>query len=149
MSCPSLSFRHGCHFDGATDVFHSGFPGKLRLLFCDPLFTVLHSVQEREKTVLHDVAQSLVQLQHLMGCIPNVHIVGRVSKEVATLVKCLLKEGPSPTSRKEVAITDLLLIDRDVDVVSLLASQLTYEGILDETFGIECGEWICWTNTGT
>lgn len=92
--------------------------------------------------MLHDVACSLVQLQQLTGCIPHVHIAGSVSKELATLVKCLLKRETSLTSRKECGITDLLLIDRDVDVVSLLASQLTYEGVLDEAFGIECGEHV-------
>lgn len=45
----------------------------------------------------------------------------------------------SSSNKKQSHISDLLLIDRDADVVSVLASQLTYEGVLDESFAIECG----------
>ena len=30
-------------------------------------------------------------------------------------------------------------MDRDVDLVSLLLTQLTYEGVLDENFKVQCG----------
>ena len=34
-------------------------------------------------------------------------------------------------------IENMLIIDRDMDFVSTLVSQVNYEGLLDETFGIE------------
>lgn len=33
----------------------------------------------------------------------------------------------------------LVILDRDVDPAAVLLSQLTYAGVLDETFGIHCG----------
>lgn len=33
-------------------------------------------------------------------------------------------------------IDQIILIDRDVDVVTPLSTQLTYEGLVDENFGI-------------
>lgn len=98
--------------------------------------------QEREKTALQDVAYSLVQLQEMLGSIPHVHIVGSVSKDVATFTKCLMRADSSISNKQKSHISDLLLMDRDTDMVSVLASQLTYEGVLDEAFAIECGEYI-------
>jgi hypothetical protein len=34
-------------------------------------------------------------------------------------------------------IDSLILIDRDVDMVTPCCTQLTYEGLVDETFGIQ------------
>ena len=36
-------------------------------------------------------------------------------------------------------VGQLFIIDRDVDFVSPMCSAMTYEALLDETFGIECG----------
>lgn len=38
------------------------------------------------------------------------------------------------------SIDELILIDRNVDMVTALLSQMTYEGMLDETLGISCGK---------
>lgn len=38
-------------------------------------------------------------------------------------------------------IDNLLIIDRNVDLLTPLLSQLTYEGLIDETFGIQNSKW--------
>jgi hypothetical protein len=37
-------------------------------------------------------------------------------------------------------IDTLILLDRAVDMVTPMATQLTYEGLLDEVFGLSCGQ---------
>lgn len=39
------------------------------------------------------------------------------------------------TEFNDVLIDNMLIIDRDVDYISTLLSQLNYEGLLDETLG--------------
>ena len=39
-------------------------------------------------------------------------------------------------------IDSLLLIDRSVDLITPLLTQLTYEGLIDEIFGIENSEYF-------
>ena len=41
-------------------------------------------------------------------------------------------------------IDNLLILDRMVDPVTPLLSQLTYEGLIDEIFGIQHSEWAQW-----
>lgn len=40
-------------------------------------------------------------------------------------------------------IDSLVVIDRQVDMVSPLCSQLTYEGLVDELVGIQAGKARC------
>ena len=44
--------------------------------------------------------------------------------------------GRDPEVRSQ--IDSLVIIDRAVDLISPLATQLTYEGLVDEMFGITC-----------
>ncbi|XP_064608476.1 vacuolar protein sorting-associated protein 33B-like [Liolophura sinensis] len=87
---------------------------------------------------LHSVAQSLVNLQSLYGVIPNVYAIGKGSRMVNELVKTMLSSMTEPSLPRN-EIDSMVLIDRDVDFVTPLCSQLTYEGLLDETFGIHSG----------
>lgn len=41
-------------------------------------------------------------------------------------------------------IDRVVLIDRAVDLVTPLVSQLTYEGLIDEIFGIKCSKKKVW-----
>ena len=45
-------------------------------------------------------------------------------------------------------IDHLILIDRDVDMVTPMCTQLTYEGLIDETFGINNCMYFCVTYKG-
>lgn len=38
-------------------------------------------------------------------------------------------------------IDAVILLDRSVDLITPLSTQLTYEGLIDEIFGIKHGEW--------
>ena len=49
-----------------------------------------------------------------------------------------LERGQVKVRQQEAPNIDaLILLDRTVDMVTPLSSQLTYEGLIDETFGIK------------
>ena len=61
---------------------------------------------------------------------------------VADLLKSVQQElertQTKGTSQQEMANIDtLILLDRNVDLVTPLSTQLTYEGLIDEIYGIE------------
>lgn len=37
-------------------------------------------------------------------------------------------------------IDELIIIDRNVDMITPLMTQMTYEGLIDEIIGISCGK---------
>ncbi|XP_056021791.1 vacuolar protein sorting-associated protein 33B-like isoform X1 [Ostrea edulis] len=94
---------------------------------------------ESDQTWIHTVAKSLVRLQALMGEIGHVHCIGKGAKMTNDVMNYLMDRSSSDQDFSRHEIGSLILIDRDVDYVTPLCSQLTYEGLLDETFGIKCG----------
>ncbi|XP_064620988.1 vacuolar protein sorting-associated protein 33B-like [Lineus longissimus] len=94
---------------------------------------------ENDQSWLHTVAKSLVSLQDLYGIIPNVYGVGRGSKISFDLMNMMLRYGCDQKRRVSNEIGHVFLIDRDIDFVTPLLSQVTYEGLVDETFGIKSG----------
>ncbi|XP_063433464.1 vacuolar protein sorting-associated protein 33B-like [Mytilus trossulus] len=94
---------------------------------------------DSDHTWIQTIAKSLINIQALCGIIPNVYGIGKGSKMVNDLMKNILGEKLSGPDYSKCDIGNLILIDRDVDFVTPLCSQLTYEGLLDDTFGISCG----------
>jgi vacuolar protein sorting-associated protein 33A len=95
--------------------------------------------QENDCTSLFYVARSLMKLQCMFGLIPNVKGKGECAQQVKDMMLRMRREmgGDEPTLAPE--IDTLILIDRQVDMVSPMATQLTYEGLIDEVFGISNG----------
>ena len=91
-------------------------------------------------TVVYDTARALAQLQTLIGNIRNVHGQGRYSNIIFSSMSTILNSNDISNAHSESVISDLILIDRDVDYASVLLSQLNYEGLLDEAFEIKCGK---------
>merc|ERR1719447_510445 len=54
-------------------------------------------------------------------------------------LEALLSEQFGPPRPKGGEVGQLFILERDLDWASCLLSPLTYEGLLDETFGISCG----------
>ncbi|XP_041371533.1 vacuolar protein sorting-associated protein 33B-like [Gigantopelta aegis] len=92
--------------------------------------------QDSDETWLHTVSSSLVNFQTLFGRIPNVYCIGGGAKMVHHLMKTL--QGLTGEDVHPGEVGNLVIIDRDVDMVSPLCSPVTYEALLDETFSINC-----------
>ena len=87
---------------------------------------------------LHTVAMSILNFQRSFGMIPTVHAVGPLASTVYHLMNNL-KEVSEKIQQQDPRVQELILFDRKTDFVTPLCSQLTYEGILDDVFGIKCG----------
>ncbi|XP_077995309.1 vacuolar protein sorting-associated protein 33A-like [Glandiceps talaboti] len=89
-----------------------------------------------DMTTMYYTAKVLMTLQALFGVIPNIHGKGQCAKHVADMMLRMRREMAGHEQQIPPQIDTLLLLDRNVDLLTPLASQLTYEGLIDETFGI-------------
>ncbi|XP_039752536.1 vacuolar protein sorting-associated protein 33A [Pararge aegeria] len=94
---------------------------------------------EGDPTCLYNAAQALRTIQQLYGIIPRVYGKGNAAKQVWDLLCRLNKEeqGMGPRGATTSCIDQLLLIDRAIDFTSVMSTQLTYEGLIDELYGIK------------
>ncbi|XP_060655367.1 vacuolar protein sorting-associated protein 33A-like [Drosophila nasuta] len=89
-----------------------------------------------DTTALYQAAIGLVQLQRLYGRIPKIYGKGVQAQLVWHHAKQLAIDEMSLYNGDKGAIDQLILLDRGIDLLSPLATQLTYEGLIDEFYGI-------------
>ncbi|KAK0073869.1 hypothetical protein PV325_009092 [Microctonus aethiopoides] len=97
---------------------------------------------DNDPTSLYQVAQAIRRLQRLYGKVTRVTGRGPAANKVWELLNRLDREekdivGSQHQSNMIPPIEHLLLIDRSIDLLSPLVTQLTYEGLIDEIFGIQ------------
>lgn len=90
---------------------------------------------EKDPTSLYQAAQAIMTLQELYGVIPKVTGKGAAASHVWKLLGRLDLEPRTYPSTSH--IDHLILLDRTVDLLTPLATQLTYEGLIDELFEIK------------
>ncbi|KAF3495599.1 hypothetical protein DY000_02056204 [Brassica cretica] len=89
---------------------------------------------------LWHVAKAIHELEFSFGVIPKVRAKGKGSVRVADILNRMQVEEPVNTNdvgRPEV--DTLILLDREVDMVTPMCTQLTYEGLLNEFLHISNG----------
>ena len=97
-----------------------------------------------DRSSLFYVARALMKLQRMFGVIPDVRGKGVCAKVVCDMLERMRREEEAdPAGGAEAGappmfaeIDSLVLLDRSVDLVTPLCTQLTYEGIIDEMFGV-------------
>ncbi|PPQ71647.1 hypothetical protein CVT24_007838 [Panaeolus cyanescens] len=93
-----------------------------------------------DQTVIFDSVQALLTLQQLYGTFPQ--IVGKgdyaqASKVVNYDIRSPKVQVASSQPSSSPKIDSLIVLDRRVDMVTPLLTQLTYEGLVDELIGIK------------
>ncbi|KAL7287732.1 hypothetical protein TKK_0018117 [Trichogramma kaykai] len=93
---------------------------------------------DNDPTCLYQVAQALNNMQELYGKFPKVTGRGPAVNKVWNLMQRFDREldNKRKTNASMPVIEHLLLLDRSLDLLSPLVTQLTYEGLIDEIFGI-------------
>ncbi|KAG0729931.1 Vacuolar protein sorting-associated protein 33A [Chionoecetes opilio] len=91
---------------------------------------------DSDPSCLFLVAQALMTLQGVFGLIPNIYGKGTAAKQVYDLMVRMRREMGGNEPQVTPQIDQLILIDRSVDLITPLATQLTYDGLIDQFFTI-------------
>uniref|UniRef100_A0A3P9BXI0 VPS33A core subunit of CORVET and HOPS complexes n=2 Tax=Haplochromini TaxID=319058 RepID=A0A3P9BXI0_9CICH len=94
---------------------------------------------ENDQTSLYHTAKGLMTLQALYGTIPQIYGKGECARLVANMMLRMKREFAGSQNQILPVFDTLLLLDRNVDLLTPLATQLTYEGLIDEIYGISNG----------
>lgn len=85
---------------------------------------------EGDLTSIYLSASALVSLQKMYGRIPKINGKGSFARKVWELMKNMGKDELASTGTGRGAIDQLIILDRSIDLMSVLATQLTYEGLI-------------------
>ncbi|XP_077173964.1 vacuolar protein sorting-associated protein 33B [Paroedura picta] len=88
---------------------------------------------------LSTVAQALQLMSSLFGPFTRTYGIGRCAKMVHEISREIAEESEGDSLGRKPEIGQVFLMDRDVDYVTALCSQVVYEGLVDDTFRIKCG----------
>ncbi|KAI9320900.1 Sec1-like protein [Dichotomocladium elegans] len=103
-----------------------------------------------DTTSIYYAARSLMKLQSIYGLFPRIIGKGDAAMQLAEMLLRMRREhavidevssqtaarNPSLLNTISNHIDQIIIIDRNVDIVTPLCTQLTYEGLVDETMGI-------------
>ncbi|GAA5932062.1 tethering complex ATP-binding subunit VPS33 [Sporobolomyces koalae] len=99
---------------------------------------------DRDPEPIHDLAKAFMTLQRAFGTIPRIIGKGSAARRLVDLLKRLQREqsGPGATATTAVplangSVDSMIVLDRQIDMVSALCTQLTYQGLVDEMVGIK------------
>jgi len=91
---------------------------------------------DMDQSYLLPIAVSLSNLQSVYGVFPEPMAFGRLSCIVSSMMKSQNQSGGEFMQKK---FEQVFLFDRDIDYPSVLLTQMTYEGLVDELLEINCG----------
>ena len=101
-------------------------------------------VQENDPTCIFLAAQALMPLQQAHGLFPRIIGKGDNAHRLMELLLRMRSEAAADDTNTtrlgmmpSASIDSLIIIDRGVDLATPLFTQLTYEGLIDEEFGIK------------
>ena len=88
-----------------------------------------------DRTDLFYAAHAIMQLQVMFGMIPRIAGKGESANHVADMLMQMRRELTDEIVVNP-EIESIILIDRSVDLITPMCSQLTYEGLVSELYGI-------------
>ncbi|XP_068131354.1 vacuolar protein sorting-associated protein 33B [Hyperolius riggenbachi] len=94
---------------------------------------------EGDQRWIATVARAIHLLNSIFGPMSKAYGIGRCSRMVLDMWKELLEDEESDRKDRKPEMGLVFMIDRDVDFVTPLCSQVVYEGLVDDIFRIKCG----------
>lgn len=101
----------------------------------------------KDPTPIFTSAKALMQFQQRLGLFPRITGKGDNAKRLADLLirmRLELSAGEGSSSVLDLtpsnSVESLIIIDREVDFPTILLTQLTYEGLIDEEYGISSNQ---------
>ncbi|KAF8559936.1 Sec1-like protein [Imleria badia] len=92
-----------------------------------------------DETIIYNSALALNALQHTFSRFPRIIGKGDYASKLATLLTKPLPEqpvAPADALNPPPPFDSLIILDRHVDMITPLLTQLTYQGLIDELIGI-------------
>lgn len=121
------------------NCLNSSLPYDIALALFGGGFAGARTVQARGRLSCK-VAEMLRRMRREAGTdLANVLAGGRSDGEIMTVGTSNMSKKSKMSSSAE-AVDELILIDRSVDMVTPMCTQLTYEGLLDELLGMRYGQ---------
>lgn len=114
------------------DILSLEIPGTFRSLAVD-----------EDKSCLYNIAHGLHWLQQERGGFKYIKAKGHWATSVYEIMKNMRQEeggNLAAIGSGNVGLDTLIMLDRSVDIISPMATQLTYEGLLDEIMGLAYGQ---------
>ncbi|KAK2524443.1 Vps33b [Columba guinea] len=105
----------------------------------DSLPDLSRFLQEGDHRWINTIARALQLLNSLYGPFGRAYGIGRCAKMSYELWRDLEEESEGDGQGRTPEIGNVFLMDRDMDYVTALCSQVVYEGLVDDTFRIKCG----------
>ena len=89
-------------------------------------------------SILKTLCNSIMKIQLIYGFIPTILGVGKYSQDLVEILEQSRLEYLSHNNlENECEFDSIILLDRNIDYVSVLKQQLTYEGLVDENFNVQ------------
>eukprot|EP00049_Salpingoeca_infusionum_P015413 m.299592 g.299592 ORF g.299592 m.299592 type:complete len:630 (-) comp15872_c1_seq3:3997-5886(-) len=115
-----------------------GIPIDQDIITMNDKFSFRNYTLLRDTSPAHSMARALRLIQTTFGLFPRVTGIGPEAKRTAKyLLQMTAELEDPPLSTPE--IDNVVIFDRQVDCITPMCSQLTYEGLIDEKFGIHQG----------
>ncbi|KAF2366399.1 Sec1-like protein [Trinorchestia longiramus] len=92
---------------------------------------------EGDPSAVHAAARALMLLQAIYGLIPSIRGKGPNVAALYNIMVELRREMAHNEPQVPSKIDQLIIVERSVDLITPLATQLTYEGLIDLCFGIK------------
>ena len=118
-------------------------PLDLDLLSLESCLSLKNYLINKCSSIPYIVASSLLTLYRVNSCDSfTLHTVGERAAEVFRVfndIKSMSLSSYDDSFDSTNYFSDIILIDREIDLVSPILTQFSYEGLLDDNFGIHCG----------
>lgn len=90
---------------------------------------------------LYGIAHALYQIQEMFGSASGLQAKGEWSCRIATRLGRMRREaGKNVPACAADGLDEIIIMDRTVDMVTPMCTQLTYAGLLDELLGLQYGQ---------
>uniref|UniRef100_A0A8C3FZI2 VPS33B late endosome and lysosome associated n=1 Tax=Cyclopterus lumpus TaxID=8103 RepID=A0A8C3FZI2_CYCLU len=122
---------------GIFGVLNCDFFARFNHLYLTSTIRLSPLPQAGDQRWVRTAGSALHLLHTLYGPFSKVYGIGRFSKMAYESWREQVEEGEQRARQAEIGT--VFLIDRDVDYVTPLCSQVVYEGLVDDIFRIKCG----------
>uniref|UniRef100_A0A7S0YFR1 Sec1-like protein n=1 Tax=Polytomella parva TaxID=51329 RepID=A0A7S0YFR1_9CHLO len=140
IACDRLFEEEGIY----ADIFFGEFPLDLLPLDDDVISLELDGsfrdcVVDGDTASLFYLARALLRLQIVFGTIPRIQGKGPAAAAVRDMCSRMRREAPPGLLPASGRIQRAVFLDREVDLVTPMLTQITFEGLIDEVTGIRQG----------